>query len=170
MAYRVTDLIYEVRLFMRDHAELNRLISDVESLDESINLAAEQVCDIWNSLPPFGISTLTIAASGDVNVVAVPTEAKYIFVLGASIQVMKSVLFLRARNRLAYNDGNISVDDQGNVFQGYMTLLGMYQQEFESRLRNYKAAKNVSLFMNDVRGSLGSDYAYLYFLPTGINY
>jgi hypothetical protein len=166
--YTQNSVIQEIRNWMRDHEELNRLLEGEESAEHNIILGIQQAASIWNSSPP-RVSTVTFSTSGtivnsqgveeDQVMIDIPGTSRYIFVLGATVQVIQSVLFIRGRNRLQYTDGGITVGDEEGPYNSYLQMLGYLKQEFQAMMARYKTAENIDGLLDGPSG-LGTDYSW----------
>lgn len=167
MAIRLTSFVEEVRNFMRDKPQLNRLLADKETFDSTISICIDHAIDFWNATPPDTVLTISRTASG-VNIGGVPTQitiinypsnCKSLLVKLTIGNILQSVLLLRNRNRMAYSDGGTNVDEESGPISGYSQLLPFYTSEIERQIIRIKMAKNMSQLL-DSTGGLGSDYSW----------
>lgn len=128
---RLTKARRYLRLFLRDTAQLNRLILREESDDEMLDFAIEMAISDWNSsspiLPPVSIGTF---------------GSLYLLMHGAAIQILKSQGILQARNQLSYNAGGSSFSrhDKSAMYQAWATN---FANEYEMKKRNLKIHCNI---------------------------
>jgi hypothetical protein len=90
-------LVNQVRSFMRDYPELNRLIAGYESSNRQIMWAILDCLDDYNTSPPFsafGISNF---------------PSKSLLVRGVVCSLLESIGLLQTRNHLQFTDGGIQV-------------------------------------------------------------
>ena len=123
----IWDLIQEVRLFLRDFKELNRLISGEESSNRMIAWALQDAVDDWNSTPPL---------IGAVGVLSHPSRS--LLVRCTVITLLQSVGFLQTRNHLTYSDGSgasVNVSDKTPVLQAWINLLSAGYEQKKIRLK-----------------------------------
>jgi hypothetical protein len=120
-----------LRLFLRDTAELNRLIRKQESNDELMDFALEMTIDDWNSTSPF---------IGQVHIGNYPSI--YLLLHGAVIQILKTQGIYQARNELNYSAGGSSFM-RFNKSNYYMQWMINFANEYEMKKRNMKIAKNI---------------------------
>jgi hypothetical protein len=90
-----------------------------------------------------------------------PMAAKPLLLTGTVVEILKSVLLLRNRNRLPYSDGAVAVQTEEGPIAGYFQMLQMFQQEFNTGLVRVKQEANLAQLMVS-EGLLGSDYSYYY--------
>src|SRR4051812_25966152 len=111
----IQQLISTVRLYLRDYAELNRLIQGVEHSDRMILWAIADAVDDWNSTPPL------IPAAQLENF-----PSKSLLLRGIVISLLESVGLLQTRNHLTFSDGGIQVgvSDKTPLIQSWLQLLG----------------------------------------------
>lgn len=131
-----------VRLFMRDHPELNRLIAGVESSNRQIAWAVLDTLDDFNSEPP---------VIGDFGLDNFPSTN--LLVRGVVCSLLESVGLLQTRNHLSFSDGGIQVgvNDKTPFIQSW---LQMFRNSYEDRKRKIKTARNIE---NAWGGSVSSE-------------
>lgn len=133
MAISITrpEFILKVRQFLLDKAANNRLIRDIESDDDTINLAIDLAIDDWNVTPPL---------IGNTAFATFPSEG--LLMQGTVIIILTSQGILQTRNRLPYNSGGITVDtfSKGPDYQNWM---GMFLQAYSTQKKNYKISQNL---------------------------
>lgn len=121
-----------LRLFMRDTAQLNRLIRKEESDDEMLTFAIEMCISDWNSTTPL---------IGNTNIGNFPSL--FLLMHGAAIQLLKSQGLLQARNELNYSAGGSSFV-RSNKTNYYMMWMTNFANEYEMKKRNIKIFQNVT--------------------------
>ena len=120
-----------LRLFLRDTAQLNRLIRKEESDDEMLTFAIEMTLSDWNSTAPF---------IGAVSIRNYPSL--YLLMHGAAIQVLKSQGLLQARNELQYSAGGSSFM-RSNKSNYYMQWMANFSNEYSRKVRDMKISQNI---------------------------
>lgn len=90
----------EVRAFMRDFDELNRLISGEESSDRMVQFAITLALDEWNTTPPLTGHSLS----------NFPSRGLLLYL--TVIHLLTSVGILKSRNSFAYSDGGFTVQTE----------------------------------------------------------
>lgn len=120
-----------LRLFLRDTPQLNRLIRKFESDNELLDFAIEMTISDWNSTAPF-IDRI------DIN----NYPSLYLLMHGAVVQILKSQGLYQARNELNYQAGGSSFSrfNKSNYYMNWMLNLS---NDYESKKRNMKIAKNI---------------------------
>lgn len=135
-----------VTRFLRDFADNNILLDDVQFTEEDISDAMMFAVSEFNVMTP--ASNYTIEAF--------PND--WLLLLGTAAHLMKSEAFLQLRNQATYNDGdvqNIGVDDK---FGLYTQLSENLKTDWRERAQKYKQQQN----MEGGYGSLSSGYRYIY--------
>ena len=120
-----------LRLFLRDTAELNRLIRREETNDARLDLAIMLAIDDWN---------ITLPILESVNISTYPSI--YLLIHGAAIQVLKSAGLLQARNQLDYQAGNLTVR-LSNKSALYSQWLMQFAQDYETKKSGLKKYLNI---------------------------
>lgn len=144
--------VQEVRLFMRDFAQLNLLIRGEESSDRMLAWATLDFLSNFNGTPPFSRYNLDdLIYSYNLN---------HFAIRGTVISVLQSVMFIYARNHLPFSDGGLSVNfnDKAGVIQSMLQLL---QAAYEQDKRQIKTAINVMGIMDEGPSGVLSDYSAL---------
>ncbi|KKN98577.1 hypothetical protein LCGC14_0146890 [marine sediment metagenome] len=134
----------EVRRYLRDYPELNRLIKGEEHKDIDIAISMKDAAGDYNMTPPF---------IGDLQPNKIPTRYLTNFKLGTIIHLLQSVTLLNIRNRLTYNDGGVHVgifDKQPDI----QNWIGMIKPQYMKTLDRYK----VSLNLEQAYGGVHSEY------------
>jgi hypothetical protein len=143
--------IQTVRLFTRDHPQLNRLVKGEESSDRMIAWAIHDFLSDFAGTPPnlgfFSLEDLF--------------ERYYqSFALrGTTVALLESVGILQTRNQLSFSDGGISVgvsDKSPMLLQWISQFRNKYEQE--------KIQKKVSMNIENAMGSMAgapSEYTFL---------
>ncbi len=127
--------VQQVRLYLRDFEELNRLIAGEESTDRMIAWAVLDALSNYNGTPPF-IGTLSLddllAQNQQSLLTRMTVEA-----------LIESVGLLQTRNHINYSDGgiNVGVNDKTPLL---MNWLQYFRSWTEQRLQRVKVAQNIN--------------------------
>jgi len=121
----------EVRGYIRDFPELNRLIAGEESSHRMVEYCIWLAVDEWNTTPPLA----------NVGVANFPSRG--ILLQLTICHLLTSVGILKSRNRMPYNDGGFSVDpeSQDGAYQQWISLL---RSQLNPRMVNLKVALNIA--------------------------
>lgn len=122
----------ELRDFIRDKADLNTLIGELETGDTALAAAIDDAIDDWNNTPPL-IARHTIDTF----------PSKSLLKIGGTVQVLKSVGMQMSRNHLTYSDGGISIEKDEKT-QLYQSWLDRFTQEWEKKKADLKTVKNLA--------------------------
>ncbi len=119
------DFINQVRVFMRDYPELNRLVAGVESSNRQIVWAIMDALDDFNTEPPFT----------RFGVYDFPSRS--LLMRLTVISLLESIGLLQTRNHLAFSDGGIQVgiNDKTPFIQSWIQLLRNRTDEKAKRLK-----------------------------------
>lgn len=93
----------EVRYYLRDFPELNRLISGEESSSRMVQYCALLALEEWNARSPVQYTSVK----------AFPSRG--ILLQLTIIQLLTSAGILHSRNRLPYNDGGFQADTEAQA-------------------------------------------------------
>lgn len=134
-----------VRMFMRDHAELNRLIAGEESSNRQILWAVMDALDEFNTEPPF-----TRFGVGNF-------PSRSLLIRATTISLLTSVGLLQTRNHLQFSDGGITVgiNDKTQFLQAWIQLL---KGEYEEKKKKLKVAYNIESAWD---GGVNSEYRFV---------
>ena len=134
-----------VRLFLRDYAQLNRLIAGEEHSDRMIAWAVIDALDDFNSTPPVSNYTLTNFPSMS------------ILLRGTAINLLQSVGLLMTRNHLTFSDGGlqVGVSDKTPLIQSWIQ---MFSNMYEEKKQRLKIALNIE---GGWGGGVHSEYAWV---------
>lgn len=134
----------QVRMFLRDRADRNILLDDVQFTDDELNLAMEMACSAYNAVTPQSYETPA----------TFPTHLRYLLLIGTARFLLMSESFLQVRNQATYQDGDIApigVDDKAAL---YSQLAQGLKAEWDELTRQVKTQNN----MEGCYGDLGSGY------------
>ena len=126
------NLINQVRLKMRDHPLLNRLIAGVESGDRFIAFAIAEAVDDWNATPP-----ITASVTYDSH------PSPYLLIMKAVIETLRQVMILQVRNHLTYSDGQGATVNTSDKAPALQAIIGQLSAEYEQKKQAMKIALNV---------------------------
>ena len=139
--------VSEVRMYLRDFPELNRLIDGEETSDRMIAWAVIDTLDDINNTPPF-IGNYTCSNF----------PYRSLLLRGTVVAILESVGLLQTRNQLNYSDGGIQVgvSDKAPML---MQWINMLKSSYEQKLQRWKISTNITqAFGGD---SVMSDYYFL---------
>lgn len=117
-----------LRVFLRDHADLNRLLKfEEENRDDSLDLYLNMAVGTLNALPP---------PVGNYGVDGFPIPG--LLIHQAAIECLISNGILGARNELTYNNGGISVKIEGrdSYLPAINELRSLVAREVESFIKH----------------------------------
>ncbi len=137
-----------VRSSLRDHPQLNRLVSGQESDDRQIALAMMEYLEEYNTTPPL-IDTVSLSAF--------PSVA--LLIKGTKYKLLRSIAHLQIRNHMSYSDGQgqqVSTSDKGQVLFSWANI---YAGEVKQEAQRLKMALNLQGAMNLT--GIQSEYAYV---------
>ena len=138
-----------LRAFIKDNADLNRLLKfKQENEDSLLELYVNLALGFLNSIPPF-IGPFTFANFPIPNLI----------IHQATIECLISNSIVQARNELTYNNGGITI----KIADGsrYLNLLQMLYRATDSEI---SALKNIKIAINiqNAYGGVSSPYSYLH--------
>jgi hypothetical protein len=137
----------EVRAYIRDFPELNRLISGEESSNRMIAYCAHLAVDEFNTTPPLiGMSDISNFPS------------RSILLQLTLVHLLTSVGILHSRNRFSYNDGGYSVEteQQETLYQRWIQL---FRSQLQPRIQQLKVARNIQ---GGWGAGIGSEYGWIH--------
>jgi hypothetical protein len=145
---RFNYLEMRVRDRLRDYAELNRLTSGYDHSPRLIKWAIYDTLGDWASTPPFiGVTLDKI----------LERQWTSVFILGVTIELLRSLSILHMRNYLSYSDGGVNVQTENP--QLIMSWLQMAQSEYEQKKQRILIAANIeSSLGSNVSGVHGEYY------------
>jgi hypothetical protein len=134
----------QVRMFLRDRADRNILLDDVQFSDDELNNAMEMAVSMFNGLTPQSILTPS----------SWPTHLKWLLLLGTCRFLMLSESFLQIRNQATYQDGDIAPIGVDDKQAAYAQLAQLLKAEWDEQAHGVKVQNNMEGCYND----LGSGY------------
>jgi DnaJ-domain-containing protein 1 len=135
----------QVSRFLRDFAENNVLLDEVEFEEEDIRDAMKFAVDEYNAITPVTV----------VDENSFPND--WVLLLGTCAHLMMSEAFLQIRNQVSYQDGDIQVS-MDNKAEFYSALSDKIKSEWKSVAQKIKQQQN----METMYDSLSSGYRYIY--------
>lgn len=141
----LNNFIQQIRTFLRDYPETNRLIAGVESSNRQIVWALSDAMDDFNSSPPFTGFNLSNFPS------------KSLLVRGTVISLLESIGLLQTRNHLSFSDGGIQVgiNDKTQFIQSWLQL---FRNSYEEKKMRLKIAYNIESAWG---GGVHSEYSFV---------
>lgn len=131
-------------MFLRDRADNNILLDEVQFSDKDINLAIEMAVSAFNGITP----------QTRLTPMSFPTHLRWLLLLGTTRFLLMSESFLQARNQATVQDGDISpigIDDKSAL---YSQLAKGLKDEWDEQARGVKTQNN----MESAYNTLGSGY------------
>lgn len=131
--------VQDVRVFIRDHAELNRLVGGEESSDRQIAWAVCDALSRFNGTPPlignFSLEDL------------LGQSQHYLIRRMTVVSLTESVGILMTRNHINYSDGGLSVgvNDKTPLL---LQWLNIFRQVADQDMGRVKIALNIQGAMN----------------------
>jgi hypothetical protein len=143
--------IQTVRLFMRDHPQLNRLVKGEESSDRMIAWAIKDfLSDFAGSPPPLGYYTLEQLFD---------MHYQSFALRGTTVALLQSVGILQTRNHLQFSDGGISVGVSDKT-----PMLMQWIRDFQNKYEQEKMQRKVSLNISQMFGVFSGSHSELFFI------
>ena len=143
------EICENVRFFLRDFAELNRLTKGFDHSKRHIMWATLDTLSDFASTPPFlGVDLDTIITRG----------WQHIFIRGIAISLLESLRFLHLRNFLSYSDGGVNVQTENP--QMLAATISMMKNEYEQKKKQVLIAANIEAALNAGPGA-HSEYLFV---------
>lgn len=148
MSPAMRSFVQTVRLFLRDFAELNRLIAGEESSDRMIAWATLDAISRFNGTPHFTIFSLEELLQLNLN---------HLMVRMTTESLLESVGLLQTRNHINYSNGgiNVGVNDKTPLI---MNWLQYFKATTEQRLQHTKVAINIGYILGPSNRGVNSEY------------
>jgi hypothetical protein len=137
----------QVRMFLRDRADRNILLDDVQFADEDLNLAIEMATSAFNAVTPQSYFTPS----------TFPENLQYVLLIGTVRFLLMSESFLQVRNQATYQDGDIAPIGIDDKQAAYAQLAQVLKAEWDELVRGVKTQNNMEGAFN----SLSSGYRYV---------
>jgi hypothetical protein len=129
-------------MFMRDYANKNILIDDVQFTDTELNNAIEMAVSAFNAVTPQSMYS------------AMSFPHKYVLLLGTTRFLLSSESILQLRNQATYQDGDIAPIGIDDKQAAYAQLAQQLKAEWDELTRGIKTQNN----MESAYNQLGSGY------------
>lgn len=136
------EMVERVRMFLRDHPILNKLIHGNETNDTQLRIHILDAVDDFNFSPPL-LAKVTVETY----------PSKRLLTRGAVIEALTSAGILQSRNRLSYSDGGISVQVSDKA-QEYMAWINFLVVDYEKKKLELKKTINTE----QAYGGIHSEY------------
>lgn len=148
MSPAMRGFVQTVRLFLRDFAELNRLIAGEESSDRMVAWAVLDAIARFNGTPHF-----TILALEDL----LQINQHNLLLRMTTESLLESVGLLQTRNQINYSNGgiNVGVNDKTPLI---MNWLQYFKATTEQRLTHVKTAINIGYILGPSNRGVASEY------------
>lgn len=145
--------IGNVRLYLRDFPQLNRLVDGVETEDRMIAFFAIDAISDWNSTPPLigNLGFTDFVNRGWTSVLR----------SGTILHTLTSVGILQTRNHLPFSDGglNVAVSDKTPQIQAWIQLLDL---QWQRQKKQIKTAMNIEQLLGG-QGGVASEYSEIFY-------
>jgi hypothetical protein len=143
--------IYTVRLFLRDHPQLNRLVKGEEHSDRMIAWAIlDFLSDFAGTPPALGYHTLEQLLE---------MHYQSFAVRGVSVALLQSVGILQTRNHLNFSDGGISV-----AVSDKAPMLMQWINQFQNKYEQEKMQKKVAMNIGNLLGTFSGTHSEYFFV------
>ena len=123
--------ISDVRLFLRDRPEYNRLLDREEFSSEQIDQAMKLTVMAFNELSP----------ATQFPVQGFPHQ--YLLLIGTVYHLFFGGGILRSRNRLSYQTDGVAIDDESHA-EVELSMSAQLRQEFQAMAKDKKIEANVN--------------------------
>lgn len=142
--------IQTVRMFMRDHPQLNRLVKGEEHSNRMIAFAIlDFLSDFAGTPPPLGY--LSLEQMFEMHYQAFALR-------GTCVTLLESVGILQTRNHLNFSDGGISVGVSDKTPM-LMNWINSFQQKYEQQKLQIKVSMNISQLLGSALGEHSEFFA-----------
>lgn len=149
MSQPFRDFVQMVRLYMRDFAELNRLVAGEESSDRQIAWAVLDALSDFNGTPPF---------TGPVNLEGLLELGQQALILRMTVcSIIESVGLLQTRNHINYSNGGITVgvNDKTPMLMNWLQYFKASTDQMKQRV---KVAINIGAILGPSNSGVHSEY------------
>ncbi len=134
----------QVRMFLRDRADKNILLDDVQFTDDELNLATEMAVSAYNAVTPQTALTPS----------SFPQHLQYLLLIGTVRFLLQSESFLQIRNQATVQDGDVAPIGIDDKMAQYAQLAQQLKAEWDELVRGVKTQNN----MEGAYKNLGSGY------------
>jgi hypothetical protein len=117
-----------VRAYLRDYAELNRLVAGQETNDTLVQWSILDAISRFNGTPHFTNFTLDDILGRNLHFLLLRMTVE---------SIIQSVGLLQTRNHINYSDGglNVGVNDKTPLLQSWLQLFGAYTEQTLTRVK-----------------------------------
>lgn len=137
--------VAEVRAYIRDFPELNRIIRGAETSNRMMQYCVILALDEWNTTPPLASTSLSTFPS------------RSILLQLTICHILMSVGLLKSRNKLPYSDGGFSVDTETQD-ESYQRWISLIRAQLNPRITQLKISLNIA---GGWGASVSSEYAWI---------
>jgi hypothetical protein len=123
----------QVRMFLRDYANNNILLDDVQFTDNELNNALEMTASAFNAVTP----------QTNLTPQSFPTHLRYVLLIGVARFLMTSESFMQVRNQATVQDGDIAPIGISDKAQMYSQLAKSLKDEWDELVRGIKTQNNM---------------------------
>lgn len=118
-----------VRLYMRDHPQLNRLVAGEESSDRMIAWATMDALSDFNGTPPL-IGTFSLEA-------LLQRDQQALLLRMVTCSLLESVGLLQTRNHVNYSNGgiNVGVNDKTPLIMNWLQYFKGTTEQMKQRVK-----------------------------------
>lgn len=136
-----------VRLYMRDHPELNRLVRGEESNDRQVAWAVLDALSNFNGTPPITAYILDELLMRNQHSLLLRMTV---------IAVLESVALLQVRNHVNYSNGgiNVGVNDKAPMIMQWLQYYRSYTEQMKLRV---KVAMNIESILGPSNSGVHSE-------------
>jgi len=138
----------DIRIFLQDYPEHNRLLNQAEFDPEMIRKGIENSISIFNTIPP-PIMTMDPKRPEDF-------PYKDLLLIGTTSYLLLGMGLARYRNKMNWSTDGVTIDDQA-MADVYLQMGNSMKQEFKDGVKQNKVAENYARGW----GSTRSDYSSL---------
>lgn len=137
-----------VRLYLRDYAELNRLIAGEETSDRMIAWAVADAVSNFNMTPNFTSLSLDDLLQKNLH---------HLMLRLTVIAILESVGLLQTRNHINYSTGgiNVGINDKTPLIMQWLQYYQGYTEQMKQRV---KVAMNVESILDAGQAGVFSEY------------
>jgi hypothetical protein len=121
--------VQTVRLYTRDHPQLNRLVAGEESSDQIIAWATLDALADFNGTPPF-IGTFTLES-------LLYRDQQALLLRMVTCSLLESVGLLQTRNHINYSNGgiNVGVNDKTPLIMNWLQYFKGTTEQMKQRVK-----------------------------------
>lgn len=123
----------QVRMFMRDYANNNILLDEVQFTDVELNNALEMAVSAFNAITP----------QSNMTPQSFPSHLRYLLLIGTTRFLLMSESFLQVRNQATVQDGDIAPIGISDKAALYAQLSKQLKDEWDELARGVKTQNNM---------------------------